>query len=118
MAMCKKVTTSQVAMCKKVNASHGNVLKKCTFASKRVHFMIPPMGVIIILKQCHGNVMGMAPKNAQELSRFPTSLPSRVRRLKFSRFVISDPGFLLAPTPGPDYLWMSSTSSQKRCLIT
>ncbi len=44
-------------------------------------------------------------------------LPSRVRRLKFSRFVISDPGFLLAPTPGPDYLGMSSTSSQKPCLI-
>ena len=68
MAMCKKVTTSQVAMCKKVTASHGNVLKNCKFASKRVHFMITPMGVIIIWKQCHGNVMGMAPKNAQELS--------------------------------------------------
>ncbi len=40
--------------------------------------------------------------------------PSRVRRLKFSRFVISDPGFLLAPTPGPDYLGMSSPLKGKR----
>ena len=30
--------------------------------------------------------------------------PSRVRRLKCSRFVIRDPSLQLAPTTGPDYL--------------
>ncbi len=63
------ITLFLVAICKKVTSPHGNVLKNCTFTSKPAHIMITAMEVIIIWRQCHGNVMGMAPKSAEETQK-------------------------------------------------